>query len=46
MGPNQVAELVDLRAAKRLWRKKMSKFSNHEYRKQPGFDMNAFEGAN
>jgi len=24
----------------------MSKFSNYEYRKQPGFDMNAFEGAN
>src|SRR5271170_7027405 len=25
---------------------KMSKFSDYEYRKQPGFDMNAFEGAN
>jgi carbonic anhydrase len=24
----------------------MSKFSNYEYRKLPGFDMNAFEGAN
>jgi len=24
----------------------MSKFSEYEYRKQPGFDMNAFEGAN
>ena len=24
----------------------MSKFSNYEYRKQPGFDMNTFEGAN
>ena len=24
----------------------MSKFSDYEYRKQPGFDMNAFEGAN
>ena len=24
----------------------MSKFSGYEYRKQPGFDMNAFEGAN
>src|SRR6202161_1808168 len=26
--------------------KKMSKFSDYEYRKQPGFDMNTFEGAN
>src|SRR5580692_834665 len=42
----QVAELVDLRAVKRRWRKKMSRFSNYEYRKQPGFDMNAFAGAN
>jgi carbonic anhydrase len=25
---------------------KMSKFSDYKYRKQPGFDMNAFEGAN
>jgi carbonic anhydrase len=24
----------------------MGKFSDYEYRKQPGFDMNAFEGAN
>ena len=24
----------------------MSEFSNYEYRKQPGFDMNAFQGAN
>ena len=24
----------------------MSRFSQYEYRKQPGFDMNAFEGAN
>ena len=24
----------------------MSKFSNYEYRKQPGFDMNTFAGAN
>ena len=24
----------------------MGKFSNYEYRKQPGFDMNTFEGAN
>src|SRR5271163_1940417 len=24
----------------------MSKFSGYEYRKQPGFDMNTFEGAN
>jgi carbonic anhydrase len=24
----------------------MSEFSNYEYRKQPGFDMNTFEGAN
>jgi hypothetical protein len=24
----------------------MSKFSDYEYRKQPGFDMNTFEGAN
>ena len=24
----------------------MSRFSGYEYRKQPGFDMNAFEGAN
>jgi hypothetical protein len=23
----------------------MGKFSNYEYRKQPGFDMNTFEGA-
>jgi carbonic anhydrase len=30
----------------RWWRKKMSKFSSYEYRKQPGFDMNTFEGAN
>src|SRR5580693_1720393 len=42
----QVAELVYLRAVKRRWRKKMSKYSEYEYRKQPGFDMNAFEGAN
>jgi hypothetical protein len=27
------------------WRKKMSKYSEYEYRKQPGFDMNTFEGA-
>jgi carbonic anhydrase len=26
--------------------KKMSKFSDYEYRKLPGFDMNAFDGAN
>jgi carbonic anhydrase len=25
---------------------KMGKFSDYEYRKQPGFDMNTFEGAN
>jgi carbonic anhydrase len=37
---------VDPRAVKRRWRKEMSKFSNYEYRKQPGFDMNTFEGAN
>ena len=24
----------------------MGKFSNYEYREQPGFDMNTFEGAN
>ena len=24
----------------------MGKFSDYEYRKQPGFDMNTFEGAN
>lgn len=24
----------------------MGKFSNYEYRRQPGFDMNTFEGAN
>ena len=24
----------------------MSKYSEYEYRKQPGFDMNAFDGAN
>src|SRR5580700_5387462 len=42
----QVAELAYLRAVKRRWRKKMSKYSEYEYRKQPGFDMNAFEGAN
>jgi len=24
----------------------MSEFGNYEYRKQPGFDMNTFEGAN
>src|SRR6202789_4668056 len=33
-------------AVKVLWRKKMSKFSAYEYRKQPGFDMDAFAGAN
>jgi hypothetical protein len=42
----QVAELVYLCAVKRRSRKKMSKYSEYEYRKQPGFDMNAFEGAN
>jgi carbonic anhydrase len=42
----QVAQLVYLSAVKRRWRKKMSKYSEYEYRKQPGFDMNAFEGAN
>jgi len=42
----QVAQLVYLSAVKRLRRKKMSKYSEYEYRKQPGFDMNAFEGAN
>src|ERR1700683_1623543 len=26
--------------------RKMSQFSDYEYRRQPGFDMNAFEGAN
>jgi len=31
---------------KRQRSKKMGKFSNYEYRKQPGFDMNTFEGAN
>ena len=25
---------------------KMSKYSEYEYRKQPGFDMKTFEGAN
>src|SRR5271155_5960780 len=42
----QVVELVVLRAVKCRWREKMSKFSGYEYRKQPGFDMNTFEGAN
>jgi carbonic anhydrase len=37
--------LMDLRAANRLWRKTMADFSNYEYRKQPGFDMETFEGA-
>src|SRR6202453_2783343 len=41
----QVADPVDLRAVKRRWRKYMSRFSDYEYRKQPGFDMNAFDGA-
>src|SRR5271154_1309727 len=41
-----VAEFVDLRAVKRWWRQKMGKFGDYEYRKQPGFDMNTFEGAN
>jgi carbonic anhydrase len=31
---------------KRQRSKKMGKFSNYEYRKQPGFDMKSFEGAN
>ena len=31
---------------KRQRSKKMSNFSDYEYRKQPGFDMNTFEGAN
>src|SRR6202046_5691507 len=31
---------------KRQRSKKMGKFSDYEYRKQPGFDMNTFEGAN
>ena len=26
--------------------KENGKFSDYEYRKQPGFDMNTFEGAN
>src|ERR1700683_2652320 len=26
--------------------RKMSQFSDYEYRRQPGFDMNTFEGAN
>jgi carbonic anhydrase len=30
----------------RRWSKKMGRFSNYEYRKQPGFDMETFEGAN
>ena len=42
----QVAEFEVPRAAERRWRTKMSRFSDYEYRKQPGFDMNAFEGAN
>src|SRR5271165_3281225 len=42
----QVAGPADLCAVERLWRKKMSKFSAFEYRKQPGFDMRTFEGAN
>jgi hypothetical protein len=39
----RVAE--DLRAVKRGG-EAMSEFSRYEYRKQPGFDMNTFEGAN
>jgi carbonic anhydrase len=31
---------------KRQRSKKMGKFSDYEYRKQPGFDMNTLEGAN
>jgi carbonic anhydrase len=31
--------------AKRGWSKGMNKYSEYEYRKQPGFDMNTFEGA-
>ena len=27
------------------WSKTMSKYSEYEYRKQPGFDMNTFKGA-
>jgi len=42
----QVAELVDLCAVKRRWNRKMSRFSDYEYRKQPGFNMNTFAGAN
>jgi carbonic anhydrase len=32
--------------ANRQRSKNMGRFSNYEYRKQPGFDMNTFEGAN
>jgi carbonic anhydrase len=42
----QVAGLVDPRAVRGLWRKEMNQFSDYEYRKQPGFDMNTFGGAN
>jgi carbonic anhydrase len=41
----QVAEFVEMRAGNRWWRENMSMFSGYEYRTQPGFDMNTFEGA-
>jgi carbonic anhydrase len=31
--------------SERRWSSKMSKYSQYEYRTQPGFDMNTFEGA-
>jgi hypothetical protein len=46
VGDRQIAEPMHLAAAKRRWRKNMSKFSVYEYRKQPGFDMNTFKGSN
>src|SRR5579862_7859065 len=34
------------RQIKRRWSTKMSEYSEYEYRKQPGFDMKTFKGAN
>lgn len=42
----QAADRGDRSAIRRLRRRKMSKFNSYECRKQPGFKIDAFEGAN
>ena len=44
--PIRLGSLLHLTTTLGHVEKEMSQFSNYEYRKQPGFDMETFEGAN